>query len=147
MHSASLLNAEIEKERKLLEEDKNELQHLERALRDEEARRQRHGKGLHSLAKSMELDAGRARTRYEMAGSPCEESGPLFRGSENDSSLEALLRQLQNHLDSMQNNTASIADIPCAMTTSQSALDSFTWRCLDRERYRKLHGLDMTWKD
>jgi kinetochore protein Fta7 len=143
LHSASLLKAEIKKERRLLEGDKEELQQLEKALRDEEARRQRHSKGLHPLAKIGEAYTGRLRTVEEGPRLPCS-IGPSFRDLEDDTNLEDLLEQLHSHLESMQNNTGSIAEIPLAMTTSQRALDCFLWRFLDKEKYAKLHGMDMT---
>ena len=144
VHSTNLLKTEIEKERRLLEEDKNELQHLERALRDEEARRQRHNKGLHPLAKSLGQGTCIQRITHEKGVTPRKRTEPLFRDLDNDASLEALLQQVHSHLESMQNNTASIAEIPLAITDSQAALDSFTWRILDKESYGKLHGLDFT---
>lgn len=144
MHSAGLLKTEIERERKLLDEDNNELQQLERALRDEEARRRRHSKGLHPLANSMEQDTGRKQSMHEKPGIQSDDVVPLRLDMENGTSLENLLQQLHSHLDSMQNNTASIGGIPAAITSSQSALNNFTWRFLDTEKYGKLHGLDLT---
>ena len=144
MNSESLLKAEIEKERRLLEEDKKELQQLERALKDEEARRQRHSKGLHPLAKSLEQDVTGRRPMDEKPEIACKDSGPLFRELKNDASLVTLLEQLHSHLGSMHNNTASIAEIPYTMAASQAALDSFTWRFFDRDKHGKLHGFDLT---
>jgi kinetochore protein Fta7 len=143
LHSASLLKAEIKKERRLLEEDKEELQQLEKALRDEEARRQRHSKGLHPLAKIGEPYTCTLRTVEEGPGLPYS-TGPSFRDLEDDANLDGLLEQLHSHLESMQNNNGNIEEIPSAMTTSQAALDSFLWRFLEKERYSKLHGIDMT---
>jgi kinetochore protein Fta7 len=143
VHSASLLKAEIDKERRLLQEDKEELQQLQQALRDEEARRQRHSKGLHPLAKTMEQNTGRPWIIEEKVG-PARNSGPSLRNLEKDASLGDLLQQLHSHLESMQNNTASIEEIPSAMTTSQAALDGFSWRFLDQEKHAKVHGLAMT---
>jgi len=135
------LKAEIEKERRLLNEDKKELKHLERALRDEEARRQRHNKGLHPLAKGVERHNGRDRTTHEKSWLSSENTEPSCGDLENDASLATLLKQLHNHLGSMHNNTSSIEQIQLAMATSQAALDSFTWRFLDKDKYAKLHGL------
>ena len=92
----------------------------------------------------MEQDTGRKQTVHEMSGIQSDDVVPLFLGMENGTSLEAMLQQLHSHLDSMQNNTASIGEIPAAITSSQSALDSFTWRFLDTKKYGKLHGLDLT---
>ena len=138
------MKTEIERERRLLYEDKNELQQLERALRDEEARRRRHSKGLHPLANSIGQDTGRKQAMHEKSGIQSDDVVPLCVNLENGTSLEALLLQLHSHLDSMQNNTASIGEIPAVITSSQSALNSFTWRFVETEKYGKLHCLDLT---
>jgi kinetochore protein Fta7 len=137
------LKAEIEKEQRLLNEDKKELEHLESALRDEEARRQRHNKGLHPLAKSIEQHSGRDRTIHGKSWLSSEHTEPSCGDLENDASLATLLKQLYSHLGSMHNNTGSIEQIQLAMATSQAALDSFTWQFLDKDKYTKLHGLDV----
>lgn len=138
LHSVNLIKGEIEKERRLLKGDKEELEQLEKALRDEESRRRRHNKRLHPLAQTREQNPGGLRPRLP------SDTAPLLRDLQNDASMQDLLKQLHNHLESMQNNTASIEQIPSAITTSQAALDSFSWQFLDKERYAKLHGLDMT---
>jgi kinetochore protein Fta7 len=143
-HSTSILKAEIEKEQRLLDEDKKELEHLERAFRDEEARRQRHNKGLHPLAKRLEHHHDRDRTIHANPWLGSENPMSSCGAIENDVSLAALLEQLYSHLGSMHNNTRSIKQIPLAMDTSQAALDSFTWRFLDKDKYAQLHGLDVT---
>ena len=143
IHSTSILKAEIERERRLLNEDKKELEHLERALRDEEARRQRHNKGLHPLAKRVEQHSGRDGTIHGKSWLGSENTEPSCGDLENDASLATLLKQLYSHLGSMHNNTSSIEQIELAMATSQAALDSFTWRFLDKDKYAKLHGLDV----
>ena len=144
VHSTGILKAEIEKERRLLDEDKKELDHLEKALRDEEARRQRHNKGLHPLAKRVEEHSGRDRTIRGKSWLGSENTEPSCRDMENDASLATLLEQLHSHLGSMHNNTGSIEQIQLAMDTSQAALDSFTWRFLDKDKYAKLYGLEVT---
>ena len=136
------MKAEIAKERRLLEEDKKELEQLEQALKDEEVRRQRQNKSLHTLAKRVEQIASNQRAREQTPEIACKDTRPPFRDLEDDRGLGGLLQQLHSHLDSIHNNTARIAEIPSAMTASQAALDSFTWRFLDQERYDKLHGLD-----
>ena len=144
IHSTSILKAEIEKERRLLSEDKKELEHLERALKDEEARRQRHNKGLHPLAKRVEQQSGRKDgTIHGKSWLGGENTEPSCGGLENDESLATLLKQLYSHLGSMHNNTSSIEQIQLAMATSQAALDTFTWQFLDKDKYAKLHGLDV----
>ena len=144
VHSTSILKVEIEKERRLLNEDKKELEHLERALRDEEARRQRHNKGLHPLAKREEQHNSRDPSIHGKSWLGSENTGPSCGDMENDASLATLLKQLHSHLGSMHNNTSSIEQIQLAMDTSQAALDSFTWRFLDKDKYAKLHALDTT---
>lgn len=143
LHSTSLLKAEIEKDRRLLEEDKKELRQLEKALKDEEVRRKRHNRGLHPLAKIGEEDAVRPRTIEETLRLPSNTRPPL-RDLDNDAGLGDLLKQLHSHLESLQNNTNNIQEIPSAMTTARAALDSFSWQFLEKEKYSKLHGLELT---
>lgn len=143
LHSANLLKAEIEKDRRLLEEDKKELRQLEKALRDEEVRRQSHNKGLHPLAKIGEGDTVRLRTIEETLRLPSN-TRPPFRDLDKDASVGDLLKQLHSHLESLQNNTNNIEEIPLAMTTARAALDSFSWRFLEKEKYSTLHGLEVS---
>jgi kinetochore protein Fta7 len=137
------LKAEIEKDRRLLEEDKKELRQLEKALKDEEVRRKRHNKGLHPLAVIGEGDTVRLRPIEETLRLPYNTRPPL-RDLDKDASLGNLLEQLHNHLESLQNNTSNIQGVPSAMATARAALDCFSWQCLGKEKYSKLHGLEVT---
>ncbi len=132
IHSSGLLKAEIDREQKLLIEDKTELEGLEKALRDAEAVRKRHSKGHHPLAKATTNTTARQPYGGSITKLVTKAETPTFRDLENDSNLEGLLKQVRSHLDSMQSNTASLQDISTAMTSSRAALDCFV--CAGSER-------------
>lgn len=58
------------------------------------------------------------------------------------SDLVPLLKQLRNHLQSMENNTATIQPVLTAMSQARTALDLFAAARFDEQTRRRLHGLD-----
>lgn len=134
----------IDKELKLFVEDRTELEGLEKALKDSEATKKRHGKGLHQLARNA-ISSTRATESDHFTASI---AGNVFKTTlqdvDEDPEFGALLNRVRSHIESMQNNTSSIVDISTAMTDSRAALDNLTWRSLDKGSYARLHDLDMT---
>lgn len=63
-------------------------------------------------------------------------------GPESHPDLAPLLKQLRNHLQSMENNTASVQPVLTAMSEAQVALDLFAAARLDEQTKRRLHGFD-----
>lgn len=63
-------------------------------------------------------------------------------GPDSHPDLESLLKQLRNHLHSMENNTASMQPVLGAMSEAQAALDLFAAIRFDEQTRRKLHGLN-----
>jgi hypothetical protein len=66
----------------------------------------------------------------------------LDSGPDSHPDLEPLLKQLRNHLHSMENNTASMQPVLGAMSDAQAALDLFAAVRFDEQTRRKLHGLN-----
>lgn len=143
MHSSSLLEAEIEKEQKLLAEDETELENLETAWRDAEATRKRHSKGLHPLARAtVDTTDGQGYSDIPVVASKA--LTPIIIDVGNDVHLNSLLKQVRSHLESMQNNTSSLEDIPAAINSAQAALNCFTWCRFDRKQQESMQEINVT---
>ena len=149
MHQTSshLLRAQIKHEQRTLERDKAELKRLENAWKSSRTLRQQERRGLHPLAKSIDEDEQNAgegdptanehtteRQTIEqsntiagiMASSTNRE--PIYLSHSDrapDPDLEALLKQLKNHLHGIQNNTQSMQPVLAAISEARVGLDLF----------------------
>lgn len=169
--SSRLLRNQIKREQRALKNDKAELARLEAALASSFTLRQKQERGLHPLARLIDEEEdedegeddsdddghghgeGRRRNRLsvreniEIAGIPAH-SAPftttlsIDSGPDSHPDLGPLLKQLRNHLQSMENNTASVQPVLTAMSEAQVALDLFAAARLDEQTKRRLHGLD-----
>jgi len=141
MNSMSLLRAQIAKEEKMLQLDREELEALEDGSKSSEAIRKRQNKTLHPLARSLDTEV-----EYPRSNKSIESSSTKFSISEleNDRQVQPLLQQIHDHLESMQNNTAGMQDIQEALEGAEVALDVFTSTVLSRTQYKQLYGLNVT---
>lgn len=166
--SSHLLRNQIKREQRALKHDKAELTKLEDALRSSYALRQKQERGLHRLARFIDKNEdddqsdsdespGNQTTERETIdkinniagisanstqGDPTEGPISLDPGPHSHPDLEPLLKQLQNHLHSMEHNTASMQPVLAAMSEAQVALDLFAAVRFDEQTGRRLHGLD-----
>ncbi|KEF51812.1 uncharacterized protein A1O9_12149 [Exophiala aquamarina CBS 119918] len=167
--SSHLLRNQIKREQRALKHDKAELTRLEDALRSSCALRTKQERGLHPLARLIdqhedegdnsdshaspdnhmteretndEINRIAGIPAHSMQRDPTEGPISLDPGPDSHPDLKSLLQQLQNHLHSMENNTASIRPVLAAMTEAQVALDHFAAARFDEQTIRRLHGLD-----
>lgn len=153
MHQTSshLLRNQIKREQQALKHDKAQLTQLEDAWKSSQALRRKQERGLHPLARAMDYDNNDRGNRdvgaktLRMQREALEKtnavagirttatdrqapslSTPTDLTPDEPDGMEPLLKQLRNHLHSMQNNTESMHPVLAAMSEAQSALDLFT---------------------
>lgn len=118
----NLLKEQIKREERALVQDKRDLELLEDAFKSSKTLQKRQAKTLHPLA-CLKEDA--AQRRPEMSSNVSRPAESVFQ-VEADDELKSLLHQLYSHLQSMQNNTASLRPISVMLHKAQSTLDLFS---------------------
>ncbi|KAH1533044.1 hypothetical protein KXX18_004943 [Aspergillus fumigatus] len=138
--SIDLLKAEIEREEALLAKETKQLQEMEKNANRAEAERKRQMKNVSSLGwfrpynmsliilkehpALRQLD-DLPKTQFQAAHFrilEAEDSQSGFDELENDPETSSLLKQLKDHLKSMQNNVAPLTGLKDALTRSEAAL-------------------------
>ncbi|EAL93526.1 hypothetical protein KXX16_006367 [Aspergillus fumigatus] len=142
--SIDLLKAEIEREEALLAKETKQLQEMEKNANRAEAERKRQMKNVSSLGwfrpynmsliilkehpALRQLD-DLPKTQFQAAHFrilEAEDSQSGFDELENDPETSSLLKQLKDHLKSMQNNVAPLTGLKDALTRSEAALSLFS---------------------
>ncbi|EAW18791.1 uncharacterized protein NFIA_087470 [Aspergillus fischeri NRRL 181] len=142
--SVDLLKAEIGREEALLAKETKQLQEMEKNANRAEAERKRQMKNVSSLewfwSYNMSLiilkehpalrqlddfpkTQGQA-AHFRILEAEDSQSG--FDELENDPEISSLLKQLNGHLKSMQNNVAPLTGLKDALTRSEAALSLFS---------------------
>ena len=141
-HTIGLLDAEVGGETALLEQEKAELEALERNLSDLEGSDGKQKTRLHPFARGSDFNNPRKMSAdYEMR-STIKTPAATLSDLEHDHQTKDILAQLRHHLDSMQNNMEGTTDIVAALETTQAALDVFNWRQLGKAEYGRVYGVD-----
>ncbi|GIJ88877.1 hypothetical protein Asppvi_007805 [Aspergillus pseudoviridinutans] len=120
--SIDLLKAEIEREEALLARESKQLQEMEKNANRAEAERKRQMKNEHPALRQLDdipKTQGQA-AHFTILEPKDSQSG--FDELENDPEISGLLRQLNGHLKSMQNNVAPLTGLKDALTRSEAAL-------------------------
>jgi hypothetical protein len=152
-NSTRLLQRQIRREKRALEKDRRELKMLREGLRGAQGVRKIKERGLHCVARAIgENDrVVEVRRMGEVAGIETDERaigdagvGTMMSEQDaknNDPNYEKLVQQLQSHLLSMRNNTASMMPVLDAMENARTALDKYAGRTLGDEALRRLYGV------
>ncbi|OJJ01543.1 hypothetical protein ASPVEDRAFT_83074 [Aspergillus versicolor CBS 583.65] len=121
--SIDLLDNEIAKEEALLAKETKQLQEMEKNAKRAETERKRQMKNEHPVLRQVEDGPGK------QTGGPSEftltnpkNSQLGFSELEADPEVSGILKQLNNHLKSMQSNTVPLVGLKDAITRSQTAL-------------------------
>ncbi|KAI9373883.1 CENP-Q, a CENPA-CAD centromere complex subunit-domain-containing protein [Aspergillus egyptiacus] len=125
--SIDLLDNEIAKEEALLARETKQLHEMERNAKRAEAERKRQMKNEHPVLR--QLHDNPTKQAVQPAGfNLLKPKDPQlgFDELETDPEVASLLKQLNNHLKSMQSNTASLDGLKDAITRSQTALSLAT---------------------
>ena len=164
--SSHLLRRQIKREQRLLKRDRAELDGLETGLKSAKDLRRKKERGLHPVVRKLaesELDSDQ-RDRVErinsitgistnsnstdgtIPGHPngLDETLEKTEAEGEDETMNSMLKQLRNHLTSMQNNTATMTPVLSAMDGTKAMLDSFAMRKFDRETLSKIYGVSVS---
>jgi kinetochore protein Fta7 len=139
-----LLSAEVKGETELLEQEKTDLETLEKELADQEGAKGKQAKGLHPFARNRGAENPRPMVGEYESGATNKLPAAALSELENDAEAKDLVEHLQNYLDSIQTDVEGTRHIREALTSSQAALDVFNWRQLGKTEYRHVYGVDAT---
>ncbi|KAL4803586.1 CENP-Q, a CENPA-CAD centromere complex subunit-domain-containing protein [Aspergillus unguis] len=120
--SIDLLNNEIAKEEALLARETKQLQEMEKNARRAEAERKRQMKNEHPALRQLQSSSDQQAelpTGFNLSSAKEQLD---FSELESDPEVSSLLKQLNNHLKSMQSNTAPLNGLKDAVQRSQTAL-------------------------
>jgi kinetochore protein Fta7 len=154
MQSCKLLRDQVKRERRELKRDQAELAQLKEGLKSSEALRRQQEKSLHPIVaawqdEQMDEDVEKMNQRAGIDGSRMG-MGNIHGGTEIgasdgevDEEMAPLLKQLRDHLGSMQNNTAGMMPVLEAMEGTKVALGRFVAGRVDgAAMVRRAYGID-----
>lgn len=125
-NSVDLLKAEVEKEEALLAKETRQLEELEKNAKRAEAERKRQMKNEHPILRQLDdlsSSHGRDQKLGRFAAPEIRTDDVSLCDYDPDPELQALIKQLNGHLQSMQNNIAPLAGLRDAIILSRAALD------------------------
>ncbi|PWY71659.1 hypothetical protein BO70DRAFT_298282 [Aspergillus heteromorphus CBS 117.55] len=121
--SIDLLKTEVEKEEALLEREKKQLHEMEKNAKRAETDRKRQSKKEHPVLRHLsKVPSDQDKKQVEFSLSHGKDSQTMFDELENDPDVSSLLKQLNGHLRSMQNNTTPLTGLTDAIARSHAAL-------------------------
>ncbi|KAI9934924.1 hypothetical protein ASPWEDRAFT_117092 [Aspergillus wentii DTO 134E9] len=121
--SIDLLKAEVEKEEALLAKEKKQLQEMEKNAKRAETEKKRQMKNEHPVLRKLDnIPDTQNQARSEFTIPNLKNIEVTLDELEADPEALGLIKQLNSHLQSIQNNTAPLAGLRDAITRSQAAL-------------------------
>jgi len=142
IHSINLLRAQITKEEQLLKQDQAEVDYLEHSLKSNEVLRRDQGRTLHPIARRLGKDA--YVDLLELDNGDKKGSEPWIAELLFDEEMRPVVEQLQNHLDSMQNNTMHLGYVNSVVGRAVTDVEAYAFSTLDDRAYRQAAGLAST---
>lgn len=135
----SLLRAQIKKEEQLLKQDQAEVDQLEHSLKSNEILRREQSRTSHPIARKLGQEQYVDLLALDSENKKVPESSitELFQ----DEEMSSTLQQLQNHLDSMRNNTKDLSDVKKVVKQAAIESDVYAFSNLDGDKYRQAAGL------
>ena len=136
LHSVMLLKAEIKREEELLEAETKALERLERNAKEDRARRRAEVRKFHpSLRKPEGITEG-----LEAEGLTLAEDKEDFQIKEDElgEDVAPVVKELHNHLDSMENNFRQVDGIEEAMMVAEAELKNQLLRHLGEDKSMKI---------
>ncbi|KAK2802670.1 hypothetical protein FQN50_007278 [Emmonsiellopsis sp. PD_5] len=122
-NSADLLRAEIKREEAELAKETTQLEELEKNAKAAKAERKRQTKNAHPVIRRLEGSRQKSDGAADFSFTSPRNNGGMLCEIDADSELHPLIKQLRNHLESMQNNASQIAGLGEAIARSQSSLN------------------------
>ncbi|KAM5432115.1 hypothetical protein MferCBS31731_007616 [Microsporum ferrugineum] len=121
--SIRLLQAEIKREEAELAKDKLKLEELERNAKAAESERKRLNKNVHPVLKQLDKSSMNETTANADFKLEMKNEETVLGEIDADPKLLPTIKQLRNHLESMQGNAAQVRGIGHAITRAKAALD------------------------
>lgn len=140
IHSINLLRAQIAKEERLLKQDKAEVDHLEESLKSNEAYRRDQTRTLHPTARKL----GQKADSIDLLALEAKDKKPIWTSITDLFKIQEMapiLKQLQNHLDSMQSNVADTRVVSSAVKQAAVELEGYALAQSNSDVYTKVAGL------
>ncbi|KAI9819443.1 MAG: hypothetical protein M1832_004006 [Thelocarpon impressellum] len=143
-HTIDVLRGEIAREEDLLAVEKARLAAIERDAAAEESMRKRQAKSMHPLLRRSAKAAPPGEANDDLlegiglvaAPNKPARTGPLEQlGAEPR--LAGLMKQLQDHLESMQGNVEPLQGVGEAVVRARAAVDDALYRHLDGRQYER----------
>ncbi|KKZ61307.1 hypothetical protein EMCG_04024 [[Emmonsia] crescens] len=123
INSADLLRAEISREEAQFAKERAQLEELEKNAKAAQAERKRQTKNAHPVIRRLERSGRQGDGSTDLTFTGPKDNGSMLCEVGADSELYPLIKQLRNHLESMQNNAAQVAGLREAIVRSQSCLN------------------------
>ncbi|KAF3482808.1 uncharacterized protein GIQ15_02132 [Arthroderma uncinatum] len=120
--SIRLLQAEIKREEAELAKDRLKLEELERNAKAAESERKRLSKNVHPVLKQLD-ESSMNEAGSGVADFTLKDDETVLSELDADPALLPTIKQLRNHLESMQGNAAQVRGIGHAIAQAKSALD------------------------
>ncbi|KAL2071472.1 hypothetical protein VTL71DRAFT_12707 [Oculimacula yallundae] len=135
LHSNELLEAELSKERARLESDLEILAELEKNAKTEAVVRNKAARKLHSVLQTESSTAETHALRDNIGLIADQPSQTLDLGVEDDEDLNALVNQLDGHVDSIRGNIKQVEGVSQAILKSRAAVQATLFEHLDIAHY------------
>lgn len=135
----NLLRPQIAKEEQLLKQDQAEVDYLEHSLKSNETLRREQSKSFHPVVRNL----GRDQDVNLLAWGNGDKRMPEPSVAElfEDDELHPILQQLENHLNSIQNNAVDLDDIKNAVQHAAVEVEVYAFSSLDEKTYGQAAGL------
>jgi hypothetical protein len=127
MNSMHLLREQVKEEEKKLTQDREDLVTLEDAFKSSEALQKRQSKNLHPMVWAV---ANEGKNDIYTEQGPQSTMAPSMLEREASPETQPLIRQLWNHLESMDKNVESTHEISDVLNYAKAALDIYSAKAL-----------------
>lgn len=136
LHSVALLKSEIRREEELLEQETKALERLERNAKEDRARRRAEVRKFHpSLRKPEGVVEGLGAEGLSLAE---DKDDVVLKEEELDEDVARVVRELHNHLDSMDNNLKQVDGIEEALMVAEAELKNQLIRHLGEDKFMQI---------
>lgn len=136
LHSVALLKSEIRREEEMLEQETKALERLERNAKEDRARRRAEVRKFHpSLRKPEGVVEGLEAEGLSLAE---DKDDVVLKEEELDEDVASVVRELHNHLDSIDNNLKQVDGIEEALLVAETELKNQLIRHLGEDKLMQI---------
>ena len=136
LHSVALLKSEIRREEEMLEQETKALERLERNAKEDRARGRAEVRKFHpSLRKPEGIVEGLEAEGLSLAE---DEGDVVLKEDELDEDFAPVVKELHNHLDSIDNNFKQVDGIEVALMAAEAELKNQLLRHLGEDKFMQI---------